>query len=49
LTCHLTVLSGKQFMVIAQMDPDWQMGWSVRLGAVFPLSRFDWRRGRTAA
>jgi DNA-binding IclR family transcriptional regulator len=38
LSCHLTVLSGKQFMVIAQMDPDWQMGWSVRLGAVFPLS-----------
>jgi len=38
LSCHLTVLNGKQFMVIAQMDPDWQMGWSVRLGAVFPLS-----------
>jgi DNA-binding IclR family transcriptional regulator len=38
LSCHLTVLSGRQFMVIAQMDPDWQMGWSVRLGAVFPLS-----------
>lgn len=38
LSCHLAVLSGKQFMVVAQMDPDWQMGWSVRLGAVFPLS-----------
>jgi DNA-binding IclR family transcriptional regulator len=38
LSCHLSVLSGQQFMVIAQMDPDWRMGWSVRLGAVFPLS-----------
>jgi DNA-binding IclR family transcriptional regulator len=38
LSCHLTVLNNQQFMVIAQMDPEWQMGWSVRLGAVFPLS-----------
>lgn len=38
LSCHLTVLNNHQFMVIAQMDPEWQMGWSVRLGAVFPLT-----------
>jgi DNA-binding IclR family transcriptional regulator len=25
-------------MVVAQMDPEWQMGWSVRLGAIFPLT-----------
>jgi DNA-binding IclR family transcriptional regulator len=39
LSCHLAVLNTHQFMVIAQMDPDWQMGWSVRLGAVFPLTQ----------
>jgi DNA-binding IclR family transcriptional regulator len=38
LSCHLAVLSGHQFMVIAQMEPEWQMGWSVRLGAIFPLT-----------
>ena len=38
LSCHLTVLNNHQFMVIAQLDPEWQMGWSVRLGAVFPLT-----------
>jgi DNA-binding IclR family transcriptional regulator len=39
LSCHLAVLNNHQFMVIAQMDPEWQMGWSVRLGAVFPLTQ----------
>ncbi|HEY8337590.1 MAG TPA: IclR family transcriptional regulator [Tardiphaga sp.] len=39
LSCHMAVLSSHQFMVIAQMDPEWQMGWSVRLGAVFPLTQ----------
>ncbi|SFL76122.1 transcriptional regulator, IclR family [Bradyrhizobium sp. NFR13] len=38
LSCHLTVLNNQQFMVVAQMDPEWQMGWSVRLGAIFPLT-----------
>ena len=56
LSCHLTVLSGKQFMVIAQMDPDWQMGWSVRLGAILAynwvvttaLGYFLWAKVLTA-
>ncbi|MDF3810966.1 MULTISPECIES: IclR family transcriptional regulator [Rhodopseudomonas] len=39
LSCHLAVLSSHQFMVIAQMDPEWQMGWSVRLGATFPMTQ----------
>jgi DNA-binding IclR family transcriptional regulator len=39
LSCHLTVLHGEQFMVVARIEPDWLMGWSVKLGAVFPLSQ----------
>ncbi len=38
LSCHLSVLSGANFMVAATMEPDWSMGWTVKLGAVFPLS-----------
>ena len=39
LSCHLTVLHGEQFMVIARIEPEWLMGWSVKLGAVFPLTQ----------
>ncbi|MEJ1975045.1 MAG: IclR family transcriptional regulator [Acetobacteraceae bacterium] len=38
LSCHLSVISGPHFMVAAQVEPDWPMGWTVKLGAVFPLS-----------
>lgn len=38
LSCHLVVRHGDRMMVVAQSDPDLAMGWSVRLGAVFPLS-----------
>lgn len=38
-SCHLTVLSGDQFMVLARIEPAWLMGWSVKQGAVFPLSQ----------
>jgi len=37
-SCHLVVSSGDRMLVIAQADPDLPMGWTVRLGAVFPLS-----------
>ena len=37
-SCHLIVSSGDRMLVIAQADPDLPMGWTVRLGAVFPLS-----------
>lgn len=39
LSCHLSVLHGEQFMVIARIEPEWLMGWSVKLGAVFPLTQ----------
>jgi DNA-binding IclR family transcriptional regulator len=38
LSCHLSVVSGPHFLVVAQVEPDWPMGWTVKLGAVFPLS-----------
>lgn len=38
LSCHLSVLSGSNFLVAATAEPDWAMGWTVKLGAVFPLS-----------
>ncbi len=38
LSCHLTVATGTSFTVLAQTEPDWQMGWHVKLGARFPLS-----------
>ncbi|QOZ29196.1 IclR family transcriptional regulator [Bradyrhizobium sp. CCBAU 51753] len=39
LSCHLTVLHGEQFLVIARIEPEWLMGWSVKVGAVFPLTQ----------
>jgi DNA-binding IclR family transcriptional regulator len=39
LSCHLAVLHGEQFMVIARIEPQWLMGWSVKVGAVFPLTQ----------
>jgi DNA-binding IclR family transcriptional regulator len=39
LSCHLSVLHGERFMVIARIEPEWLMGWSVKLGAVFPLTQ----------
>ncbi len=39
LSCHLAVLHGEQFMVIARIEPEWLMGWSVKAGAVFPLTQ----------
>lgn len=38
-SCHLTLLSGDQFMVLTRIEPPWLMGWSVKQGAVFPLSQ----------
>ena len=38
LSCHLSVLNGSSFLVVATAEPDWPMGWTVKLGAVFPLS-----------
>jgi len=38
LSCHLIVSSGDRMLVVAQADPDLPMGWTVKLGAVFPLS-----------
>ncbi len=38
LSCHLSILSGTNFLVAATMEPEWSMGWTVKLGAVFPLS-----------
>lgn len=37
-SCHLSVVSGPHFLVVAECEPDWPMGWTVKLGAVFPLS-----------
>jgi DNA-binding IclR family transcriptional regulator len=48
LSCHLSVLHGSQFMVSAQTEPDWQMGWTVKLGATFPLS-LDYASARVLA
>lgn len=38
-SCHLTVLSGDRFIVLARIEPVWSMGWSVKQGAEFPLSQ----------
>ena len=38
LACHLSMASGEQFLIVDQAEPDRPMGWTVRLGAVFPLS-----------
>lgn len=39
LSSHLAVLHGEQFMVIARIEPEWLMGWSVKAGTVFPLTQ----------
>lgn len=39
LSCHLTALHGSQFMVLARIEPEWLMGWSVKQGAAFPMSQ----------
>jgi DNA-binding IclR family transcriptional regulator len=38
LSCHLVMANADRILVVAQAEPDRQMGWSVKLGAVFPLS-----------
>jgi DNA-binding IclR family transcriptional regulator len=38
LSCHLVMANADRLLVVAQAEPDRQMGWSVKLGAVFPLS-----------
>ncbi|TBU83471.1 transcriptional regulator [Pseudomonas daroniae] len=38
-TCHLVIRHGNRLMVIAQTQPDTlEMGWSVRVGGVLPMS-----------
>jgi len=38
-SCHMVVQHGEQMIVLAQAQPDGLlMGWSVRIGGVFPLS-----------
>jgi len=39
LSCHLAMLHGEQFMAVARIEPEWLMGWSVKVGAVFPLTQ----------
>ncbi|HEV2675942.1 MAG TPA: IclR family transcriptional regulator [Aliidongia sp.] len=38
LSCHLSMLSGPHFLTVAQAESDRQMGWSVKLGALFPFT-----------
>jgi DNA-binding IclR family transcriptional regulator len=38
LSCHLVVANGDRILVVGQAEPDAQMGWTVKLGATFPLS-----------
>ncbi|MBV8650773.1 MAG: IclR family transcriptional regulator [Alphaproteobacteria bacterium] len=38
LACHLVMVNADRILVVAQAEPDRQMGWSVKLGAVFALS-----------
>ncbi|MGH7043902.1 MAG: IclR family transcriptional regulator [Acetobacteraceae bacterium] len=37
-SCHLSMASGGQFLIVAQAEPPRPMGWTVKLGAVFPFS-----------
>ena len=37
-SCHLGMLSGEHFIIVAQAEADAPMGWMVKLGAVFPFS-----------
>src|ERR1700761_4980395 len=38
LSCHLSMVSGEHFIIVAQAESDRPMGWSVKLGAVFPFT-----------
>lgn len=38
LSCHLSMMSGEHFLTVAQAESDRPMGWSVKLGALFPFS-----------
>lgn len=38
LSCHLSVASGEQFLIVVQAEPPRPMGWMVKLGAAFPFS-----------
>lgn len=37
-SCHLILINANRILVVAQVEPDRPMGWSVKLGASFPLS-----------
>lgn len=38
LSCHLSMMSGAHFLTVAQAESNRPMGWSVKLGALFPFS-----------
>jgi DNA-binding IclR family transcriptional regulator len=38
LACHLSMVSGEHFLIVALAESDRPMGWSVKLGAVFPFA-----------
>jgi len=38
LSCHLSMVSGEHFLIVANAESDRPMGWSVKLGAVFPFT-----------
>lgn len=38
LACHLSMVSGEHFLIVANAESDRPMGWSVKLGAVFPFT-----------
>jgi DNA-binding IclR family transcriptional regulator len=38
LSCHLSMMSGTHFLTVAQAESSRPMGWSVKLGALFPLA-----------
>ena len=38
LACHLSMVSGEHFLIVATAESDRPMGWSVKLGAVFPFT-----------
>jgi len=38
LACHLSMANGGQFLIVAQAEPPRPMGWTVKLGAVFPFA-----------
>jgi DNA-binding IclR family transcriptional regulator len=38
LSCHLSMMSGAHFLTVAVAESDRPMGWSVKLGALFPFA-----------